>query len=217
MRKMLRFVLEQVGGHEVTEADGASSAEEALGGNDFDVVTLDVMMPDGDGLQLCQRIRRTSNIPIIVLSAKGSVPDRVTGLKLGADDYLGKPFDPTELLARIEAVTRRANRSVVREDADRLRVGDVVLDLGRQEVMVRGRPPVGLTRTEFRLLLELARTGGEPCSREDLEHAIWGTRIGASPNTIDSYVSDLRHKIEPDPGRPRYICTVRGKGYRLAG
>ena len=215
-RKMLRFVLEQVGGHTVAEADGAGSGEQALNDGRFDLVTLDVMMPDGDGLQLCQRIRRVSNVPIVMLSAKSNIPDRVQGLKIGADDYIGKPFDPSELLARVEALARRARQASIREDDARIRVGDLMLDLVEHAVAIRGRTPILLTRTEFRLLLELARAEGEIRTREELEAAIWGAGASASPNTIDSYISDLRRKVEPDHTRPRYVLTIRGRGYRLA-
>jgi DNA-binding response OmpR family regulator len=215
-RKMLRFVLEQVGGHTVAEADGAGAGERALNDGRFDLITLDVMMPDGDGLQLCQRIRRVSDVPIVMLSAKSNIPDRVQGLKIGADDYIGKPFDPSELLARVEALARRARQASIREDDTRIRVGDLVLDLAEHSVAIRGRTPVPLTKTEFRLLLELARAAGEIRTREELEVAIWGAGAGASPNTIDSYISDLRRKVEPDPTRPRYVLTIRGRGYRLA-
>ncbi|HYU19156.1 MAG TPA: response regulator transcription factor [Chloroflexota bacterium] len=214
-RKMLRFVLEEVGGHIVDEAEGVGQAEQALRGG-YDLVTLDVVMPDGDGFQLCRRIRRVSNVPVVMLSAKSALPDRVQGLRIGADDYIGKPFDPSELLARIDALARRARRVTIREDGSRVRIGELVLDLAQQSVTIRGRVSVRLTRTEFRLLLDLVHAGGEPRSRGELEMAVWGTRMGASPNTIDSYISDLRHKVEPDHARPRYILTVRGRGYRLA-
>ena len=214
-RKMVRYVLEEIGGHSVVEAEGVSSAERVLGQERFDLITLDVMMPNGDGLQLLGRIRRASHVLIVMVSAKSNISDRVQGLKLGADDYIGKPFDPSELLARIDALARRARQAGIREDEGRLRVGDLLLDLADQTVTIRGRPPVALTRTEFRLLLDLARAKGEPRTREELEVAVWGTRTGTSPNTIDSYISDLRRKLELDHARPRYLLTVRGKGYRL--
>ena len=216
-RKMLRFVLEQIGGHAVAEADGVRAAEHTLARERFELLLLDVMMPDGDGLELCRRIRRGSNVPIIMLSAKAAIPDRVWGLKIGADDYLAKPFDPSELLARIDALARRSRQAAIRQDEARVRVGDLVLDLAEHRVAVDERPAVPLTPTEFRLLLELARAGGEPRTREELERTVWGSAVGASRNTIDSYVSDLRRKLEPDPARPRYVLTVRGKGYRLLG
>ena len=214
-RKLLAFVLEQVGGHTVVEAEGISAAERALSGDDFSLVTLDVMMPDGDGLELCKRIRRVSNVPIVMLSAKSNVPERVHGLKTGADDYIGKPFDPSELLARIDAVIRRTRQTGLRENLGNLRVGDFAIDLTKQSVTVRGSSGTPLTRTEFRLLFDLIRAGGEVRTREELEMAIWGASTGVRPNTIDSCISDLRRKLEPDPRRPRYILTVRGKGYRL--
>jgi DNA-binding response OmpR family regulator len=215
-RKMLRFILEQVGGHTVEEAEGASAALAALGRGRYDAVTLDVVMPNGDGLQLCREIRRASNIPILMLSAKSALPDRVMGLKLGADDFLSKPFDSAELLARLDALNRRVRQTALRDDDNLIRIGEVRLNLIDQTAVVPERGPVPLTRTQFRLLLDLAKAGGEARTREDLEIAIWGSPLHGSPNTIDSYISDLRRRLEPDQAQPRYILTVRGKGYRLA-
>jgi DNA-binding response OmpR family regulator len=215
-RKMLRFILEQVGGHTVEEAECSAAALSALGRGRHDVVTLDVVMPGGDGLQLCREIRRASNIPILMLSAKSAVQDRVMGLKVGADDYLSKPFDSAELLARLDALNRRVRQSALREDAYLIRIGEVKLNLVDQTAVVPERGPVSLTRTQFRLLLDLAKARGEVRTREDLETAAWGSPLRGSPNTIDSYISDLRRRLEPNQARPRYILTVRGKGYRLA-
>jgi DNA-binding response OmpR family regulator len=216
-RKMLRFLFEHVGGYEVIEAEGAVAAERALDAERFDAVTLDVLMPDGDGLQLCRQIRRISSVPILMLSARSDVLDRVQGLKFGADDYVGKPFDPSELLARVEAMIRRARRVGVRDHEGRVQVGDLTLDPVRQTVGVQGGAPVELTPTEFRLLLDLALAGGEPRTREQLETAVWGEAATARPNTVESYISDLRRKLEADPRRSRYLLTVRGRGYRLVG
>jgi DNA-binding response OmpR family regulator len=215
-RKMLRFILEQVGGHTVDEAECASAALTALGRGRYDVVTLDVVMPNGDGLQLCREIRRASNVPILMLSAKNAAQDRVMGLKVGADDYLSKPFDSAELLARLDALNRRVRQSALRDDDNLIRIGNVRLNLIEQTAAVPERGSVPLTRTQFRLLLDLAKARGEARSREDLETAVWGSPLRGSSNTIDSYISDLRRRLEPDHARPRYILTVRGKGYRLA-
>lgn len=216
-RKMLRFILEQVGGHTVEEADGVTAAFDALGRGRYDAVTLDIVMPDGDGLDVCREVRRVSNVPILMISAKSAVPDRVMGLKLGADDFLSKPFDSSELLARLEALYRRVRHSAVHQEGNLLRIGEVQINLLDQTALIPNRGAVALTRTQFRLLLDLAQAGGAARSREDLEIAVWGSPLYGSPNTIDSYISDLRQRLEPDQRRPRYIITVRGKGYRLAG
>ena len=222
-RKMLRFVLEQQAGHRVTEAGDAAEAEAHLAQSSFDLAMLDCVMPGIDGLELCKRIRATSNMPIVVVSARGDIQSRVRGLQLGADDYLPKPFDPSELTARVEAVLRRASRSA-RTDADgRMRIGDLTLDLTEHSVEIRdprgGRRTVELTPTEFKLLLVLARTPGTALSREELQKALWGVSCAdtaeAGYSTVNAYVSGLRERIEKDPKNPRYLVTVRNVGYRF--
>ncbi len=221
-RKMLRFVLEQQGGHQIREAESAADAERRLTDAPTDLVLMDVMMPGADGFELCKRIRTTSNVPIIIISGRGDISSRVHGLQLGADDYLPKPFDPSELGARVDAVLRRTSR-VPRTDADgRMRIGDLTLDLGTHAVEIRsvrsGTRRVQLTPTEFKLLLVLARAPGRAVSREDLQAALWGQaaiELDAGYNTVNSYVSELRGRIEPDPRQPRYVVTVRNLGYKL--
>jgi DNA-binding response OmpR family regulator len=221
-RKMLRFVLEQQAGHEVTEAETTVQAEECLATQRFDLVLADVTMPGPDGLELCKRIRTTSNVPIMVVSARSDIPSRVKGLQLGADDYLPKPFDPSELVARVEALLRRASRSA-RTDSDGLmRVGSLTLDLGEHSVELRlprgGSRRVELTPTEFKLLLVLARSPGKAFSREELQTALWGPSAGAADSaygTVNAYVSALRERLEDDPKSPRYVLTVRNVGYKL--
>src|SRR5207237_5034642 len=136
-RKMLRFVLEQQGGHRVVEAADGASAQSILAAESFDLAMIDVVMPGIDGLELCKRIRATSNMPIMVVSARGDIQSRVRGLQLGADDYLPKPFDPSELTARVDAVLRRSNRSARTDSDGRMRIGDVTLDLTEHQVEVR--------------------------------------------------------------------------------
>ena len=220
-RKMLRFVLEQQAGHSVTEAEDASTAEARVSEHNFDLALVDVVMPGVDGLELCKRIRSTSNLPILVVSARGDIPSRVRGLQLGADDYLPKPFDPSELLARVDAILRRSARSA-RTDADgRMRVGDITLDLTDHRVELRGprgdRRNVHLTPTEFKLLLVLARAPGKAFSREELQASLWGTTDDSDNgySTVNAYVSGLRDRLEADPKRPRYLVTVRNVGYRF--
>jgi len=224
-RKMLRFVLEQQAGHRVVEAEDATAAlrhlDEAM--SPFDLAMIDVVMPGIDGLELCRRIRATSNLPIIVVSARGDIQSRVRGLQLGADDYLPKPFDPSELLARVEAILRRSARAARTDTDGRLRVGEVTLDLTQHQVEVReprgGRRSVQLTPTEFKLLLILARAPGKAFSREELQSSIWGGAAEPDPesaySTVNAYVSGLRDRLELDPKCPRYLVTVRNIGYRF--
>jgi DNA-binding response OmpR family regulator len=222
-RKMLRFVLEQQAGHRVVEAESTDSAERCLAEERFDLAMVDVVMPGVDGLELCRRIRATSNMPIIVVSARGDLQSRVRGLQLGADDYLPKPFDPSELAARVEAVLRRSVRTARADGDGRLRIGDVTLDLTEHQVEVRdlrgGRRSVQLTPTEFKLLLVLARAPGKAFSREELQQSLWGdstsTDADATYSSVNAHVSGLRDRLENDPKHPRYLVTVRNVGYRF--
>jgi DNA-binding response OmpR family regulator len=220
-RKMLRFVLEQQGGHRVLEAADGASAQQVLAAETFDLAMIDVVMPGMDGLELCKRIRATSNMPIVVVSARGDIQSRVRGLQLGADDYLPKPFDPSELAARVEAVLRRSNRSVRADSDGRMRVGDVTLDLTEHKVELReargSRRNVQLTPTEFKLLLVLARAPGRAFSRQELQTSIWGAASDgdAGNSTVNAFVSGLRDRLESDPKNPRYLVTVRNVGYRF--
>jgi DNA-binding response OmpR family regulator len=220
-RKMLRFVLEQQAGHRVVEAEHAAQAEQCLAEERFDLAMVDLVMPGIDGLELCKRIRATSNMPIMVVSARGDIQSRVRGLQLGADDYLPKPFDPSELIARVEAILRRSTRTARPDSDGRMRIGDVTLDLTEHKVELREprgtRRKVQLTPTEFKLLLVLARTPGKAFSREELQSSIWGVSSDpeASYSTVNAYVSGLRDRLEPDPKNPRYLVTVRNVGYRF--
>jgi DNA-binding response OmpR family regulator len=220
-RKMLRFVLEQQAGHAVAEAGSSEAALELLlrdgrnGG--FDLLISDVVLPGGvDGLELVRRVRRRSSIPIIMVSGRGEIAERVRALKTGADDYLVKPFDPSELAARVEALLRRSRQTSRGVEDGVIRAGDLSLDLTRHVASLAGQEPVHLTPTEVRLLLRLARPPGEVRSREELAEAIWGEAQAASTNAINTYIADLRRKLEPGPGRPSLLQTVRGVGYRLS-
>lgn len=223
-RKMVRFILEQQAGHTVDEAPSAAEVQAKLSVGEYDLLLLDVAMPGLDGVGLCQRIRRTSNVPIMMVSAHGDVAARVRGLQAGADDYLPKPFDAAELAARVAALSRRLARSARVGSDGRMRLGDLTLDLTEHTVQVRrvgveakGRK-VSLTPTEFKLLLTLARESGRVFTRTELELALWGSeRSGdAEPsNTVNAYISTLRGRLEDDPRQPRYLVTVRGAGYKL--
>ncbi len=221
-RKMLRFILEQVGGHRVHEVESAQDAETRVHADEVDLLLLDVMMPEVDGFELCKRLRSTSSVPIMIISACGDTPSRVRGLQLGADDYLPKPFDPSELAARVNALLRRAGRAARTSQDGRMRVGELAFDLAEHSVQVRsprGRARVvQLTPTEFKLLLVLARDPGRARTREELQAALWGPN-GVDPdagyNTVNAYISTIRARLEEDPRHPRYLVTVRGLGYKL--
>ncbi len=214
--KMLRFLLEDEG-YDVTVASTAALAVEALEGaaNPIHLVVLDVMMPGVDGFDLCNRIRREGEgVPIIFLSARGEPADRAEGLRLGADDYIVKPFDPGELLARIAAVLRRSRNSPALSDSQpSLRLGEVELDPARLKVRVAEKRQADLTPTETKLLHCLMRNAGRVLTRDVLINQVWDYDYDGNNNTVDVYIRRLRQKVEPDPNEPRYIRTVRGAGY----
>ncbi len=212
------LVAEYLGKHEIEVAvagDGERGLA-ALRRGRFDVVLLDVMLPGADGLAVCRRIRATPELagtPVIMLTAKGDDVDRIVGLELGADDYLPKPFNPRELLARIRAVLRRA-AAPPPGAARRFRTGELEVDFDTREVIAAGRR-VLLTQYEFELLAALARAAGRVLTREQLLDALRGEAYEAFDRSIDVHVSKLRAKLEKTPKEPRYIKTVRGVGYVL--
>ena len=181
----------------------------------FDVVVLDVMLPSLDGFEVCREIRRQSQVPIVMLTARGDTVDVVTGLELGADDYVTKPFELPELVARVRAVLRRSRASEPAEPAEpAIRAGDLEIDPAGFAVRKDGAD-LALTATEFRLLLELARHPGRVLSREVLLARVWNYDYLGDSRLVDVAVQRLRAKIETDPARPRLIATVRGVGYRF--
>jgi DNA-binding response OmpR family regulator len=215
--RLAALVSEYLGPHgiDVTAVGEAQRGLAALRSKRFDVVLLDVMLPDLDGFETCRRIRATPEIaglPILMLTARGDDVDKVVGLELGADDYLAKPFNPRELLARIRAVLRRS--APVAPGRPRLRTGGLEIDFDAREVVV-DRQRVELTHYEFELLAVLARAAGRVLSREQVLDALKGQEYEAFDRSIDVHVSKLRAKIERDPKAPRYIKTVRGVGYAL--
>jgi DNA-binding response OmpR family regulator len=178
------------------------------------LVILDVMLPRIDGLEVCRRVRRLGDVPILMLTARGDETDRIVGLELGADDYLPKPFHPRELLARIRAILRRTESGGGREASTIVRVGPLVIDPGARTVAAEGRP-VELTTAEFDVLHALARNAGRVLSRERLLEEMHGAGWAAHERSIDVHVSRIRQKIEADPARPVLLKTVRGAGYQL--
>lgn len=213
--KMVAFLLSQEG-YEVITADNGLDALRLIEEKVPDLAILDVMMPGLDGFQLTQRIRRTMHLPIIILSAKGETSDRVTGLDLGADDYLAKPFEPSELLARVRSVLRRAEAFTFGEPQNAITVDGIHLDPITLTVQLPNRPPVELTPIEFRLLHCLMRNKGRVLTHDQIISSVWGYDYEGYSNQVAVYMRRLRLKIEPDPDNPRYLLTVRGVGYKFA-
>lgn len=206
--EMVSIVLRGKGFDVATAADGPTALEE-LPRLDPDLVVLDLMLPGMDGIEVCRRIRQGSGVPIIMLTARSDTADVVDGLEAGADDYLTKPFEPEELVARIRARVRRSEGAAV----ERLTIGDLQIDVNGHEVR-RGDRVISLTPLEFDLLTELARKPWQVFSREVLLRDVWGYRHAADTRLVNVHVQRLRSKIEPDPEHPTIVVTVRGVGYR---
>jgi two-component system, OmpR family, alkaline phosphatase synthesis response regulator PhoP len=211
--RLVRDYLEHAGFEAVVVGDGETALASARRSMP-DLVVLDLGLPGRDGLDVARTLRRTSSVPIVMLTARGDETDRVVGLELGADDYVVKPFSPKELVARVRAVLRRTQAARA-GGPEVLRVADVEVDLPRMRVAVAGRP-VDLTPTEFQLLATLAREPGRVFTRGQLLDAVHGVAFESYERAIDAHVKNLRRKIEPTPGRPRYLLTVHGVGYRFA-
>lgn len=211
IRRLVRMTLSSEG-FEVSEAATGEEGLELLGRRQVDVVLVDLMLPGVDGFEVCRQIRRSSDAPVIMVTARGDSHDVVAGLEAGADDYVTKPFVPKELSARIRALLRRSKDSGPRE---RLQAGD--LEIAPDEGVVRrAGVPIGVTNTEFRLLQELAAVPGRVLSREELLERVWGYGYFGDSRLVDVHMRRLRKKVELDPGHPTVILTVRGMGYRLA-
>jgi DNA-binding response OmpR family regulator len=212
MRTALVDLLKANGYRVIAAIDGAAGLEQALEEKP-DLVLLDIMLPGLDGFAVCREIRRRlPALPIIMITAKAQVDDRVTGLDAGADDYLVKPFSSRELLARIRASLRRFERG--RASVDQVRIGDVRIDFQAQQCM-RGGKRVDLTAKEFRVLRLLAERRGAPVTRDEFLEIVWGYNAYPTTRTVDNQILSLRNKLEPEPAHPRYLVTVHGVGYRL--
>jgi len=209
IREVTALGLEGAGFRVTTAADGREGLARFREGS-FALVVLDVMLPELDGLEVCREIRRESRVPIVMLSARADTVDVVVGLELGADDYVTKPFELPELVARLRAALRRA----AAPDEPLLRVGELEIEPSAFTVR-RGREEIALTATEFRLLLELARRPRQVFTRELLLQQVWGYDYLGDSRLVDVAVQRLRGKIEDDPKEPRIVVTVRGVGYRL--
>ena len=200
-------------GHETLEAEDGDHAREKIERAHPDLVVLDVMLPGTDGLELCRWIRSRSELPVIMLTARGEEADRIVGLELGADDYVTKPFSPRELAARVRSVLRRASSTA--PPPERLTFGDVELERQTREAHKAGAS-IRLTVKEFDLLWFLASHPRRVFSRDQLMASVWGYTAALDTGTVTVHVRRLREKIEDDPSRPTYIQTVWGVGYRLA-
>jgi two-component system response regulator RegX3 len=212
IRDAVAYVLRS-DGNDVDVAASGADAVEAVEAGSFDLVVLDVMLPDISGVEVARRVRAESDVPIIMLTARSSETDLVVGFEAGADDYVTKPFSVHELVSRAPAILRR-RRLDQEARSDVRRIGDVELDLLRHEVRVAGRA-VWLTPTEYRLLVKLAEAD-RALGRRELLEAAWDTVFVPDPRSCDVHVANLRRKLEDDPANPRRVLTVRGVGYRLA-
>jgi DNA-binding response OmpR family regulator len=211
IRTAVKMALEDEG-WVVEEAESGEEAIDAFGHDPADVVLIDLMLPGMDGFELCRSLRKTSDVPIVMVTARADTHDVVAGLEAGADDYLTKPFAPKELSARVRALLRRARPAA--PGHQRLVFGD--LEVIPDEVIVRRRgEEVHLTKTEFRLLCELASNPGRVFSREALLDRVWGYGYFGDGRLVDVHVRRLRTKVENDAANPRHVVTVRGLGYRL--
>ena len=212
MRTALADLLTSEGYRALTAADGERGLERALDEKP-DLILLDIMMPKLDGFALCAELRRlASAVPVLMLTAKGQVQDRITGLDAGADDYLVKPFSTEELLARVRALLRRVERKT--RMPLKLKLDDVEIDLARQ-IAMRGKRQLRLTAKEFAMLRLMAEGEGEPVSRERFLDTVWGYAAFPTTRTVDNHIASLRAKLEKHPAAPRWIKTVHGVGYKL--
>ncbi len=209
--KGVKFSLEQEG----WEVDAAYDGEEALKlaqEKEYDLIILDVMLPKFNGLEVCRKIRESSNVPIIMLTAKGEDMDKIMGLEYGADDYVTKPFNILELKARIKAILRRAARNQKQQKKEKIEIDNLRLEINSRRVFIDNQE-VNLTAKEFDMLALLANSPGKVYSRDQLLDTIWGYEYPGDVRTVDVHVRRLREKIEPNPGQPEYIHTKWGVGY----
>ena len=211
IRTAVRLALEDEG-WDVIEAGSGEEALDLFKRNSPDVVLIDIMLPGIDGFEVCRSLRRGSDVPVVMVTARDDTHDVVAGLEAGADDYLTKPFAPKELSARIRALLRRVRTSS--PATSQMEFGDLQIMPDQGQVLLAGEE-VHLTKTEFRLLVELASSPGRVFSREVLLERVWGYGYFGDGRLVDVHIRRLRTKIEPDPAKPRYVMTVRGLGYKL--
>jgi two-component system response regulator RegX3 len=212
LREPLVFMLEKEG-YEVVEAENGEVAIQKFQAEGADVILLDLMMPKLDGNQVCKQIRLSSNVPIIMLTAKDSEVDKVVGLEIGADDYVTKPYSTRELLARMKAVLRRKIEPTIEAESV-LVAGELKLDSDRHQVTLAGKP-IAFPLKEFELLELLMENVNRVLTRGQIIDRVWGANYYGDTKTLDVHIKRLRSKIEEDPARPKYIQTVRGLGYKF--
>jgi len=201
-------------GYEVISAQDGQEALERFAEARFDLVILDLMLPKLDGIEVCRRMRSRSQVPIIMLTAKDDEGDKVTGLEMGADDYITKPFSMREFRSRVKAALRRSRMVGGGPDEKPISSGEMTIDFGRRSVTL-GETEVRLTYVEFEILAALARSPARVLSRETLLEHVWGDSEYRDPRTVDVHIRHLREKLEADPKDPEYLFTVRGAGYRF--
>jgi two-component system, OmpR family, response regulator RegX3 len=211
----VRYNLEREGYAVAVAADGRQALER-FRAESPSLVILDLMLPEMSGLDVCRQIRQVSTVPIIMVTAKDSEADKVSGLELGADDYVTKPFSVRELVSRVRAHLRRAGMHAVEPEEDVLNGGPVSLDVARHEVLVRGQS-VGFPPKEFELLEAFLRRPGRLLTRDFLIEEVWGAGYFGDTKTLDVHVKRLRKKVEQDPHQPKHLLTVRGLGYKFVG
>jgi len=200
-------------GYQVEVTGSGKQAQQMVEQDGYDLILLDLRLPDKDGYEICRELRRAGNdVSIIMLTARAEESDKILGLDLGADDYVTKPFNPMELRARIRAVLRRH----AAHHPELIEFGDYELDTARMELRKQGRT-IELSPTEFKLLVILAKHPGRVFSREQLLDGAWGSNVFVMERTVDTHISNLRKKIEPDPSHPTIIVSIRGMGYRFEG
>ncbi|HKT83305.1 MAG TPA: response regulator transcription factor [Solirubrobacterales bacterium] len=213
IQTLLSYPLRKDGYHVTSAQDGREALqrfEEAR----FDLVILDLMLPKLDGVEVCRQLRSRSQVPIIMLTAKGSETDKVAGLEVGADDYITKPFSMREFRSRVKAALRRSRMAGDPVEEETIDQGDLVIDFGRRMVTLHDEE-IQVTYVEFEILGALARSPGRVLSRETLLEHVWGDSEYRDPRTVDVHIRHLREKLERDPKEPEFLFTVRGVGYRF--
>jgi DNA-binding response OmpR family regulator len=213
VQTLLSYPLRKDGYHVISALDGREALDR-FGEARFDLVILDLMLPKLGGVEVCRQMRRQSQVPIIMLTAKGSETDKVAGLEVGADDYITKPFSMREFRSRVKAALRRSRMAIEPPQAEPLEHGALSIDPGRRMVTLRGEQ-VGLTYVEFEILIALARLPGQVQGREALLEQVWGDSEYRDPRTVDVHIRHLREKLESNPKEPEFLFTVRGVGYRF--
>jgi two-component system, OmpR family, response regulator len=213
IQTLLSYPLRKDGYHVTSALDGGEALQRFEEGR-FDLVILDLMLPRLDGVEVCRELRSRSQVPIIMLTAKGSETDKVAGLEVGADDYITKPFSMREFRSRVKAALRRSRMGAESSDEERIESGELTVDFGRRMVTLR-EEEVRVTYVEFEILGALARSPGRVLTRETLLEHVWGDSEYRDPRTVDVHIRHLREKLEQDPKEPEFLFTVRGVGYRF--